>query len=135
MPIFISKFMFFQISFLLEWKSMYLVLFKFSLSLLSQNHFDTSFNWEFKYSLYFFYVFFLNVVYKSVSSAKFMTFSVVLFCKLLMYTRKNKGPKTEPCGTPVSTFSQVDVYPAKSINCFLSVRYGSKNLSIFPLIP
>ena len=105
---------------------MYLVLFKFSLSLLSINHLDTFFNWELRYSLSFLYVFFLNVVYNSVSSAKFMTFSVVLFCKLLMYTRKNKGPKTKPCGTPVSMFSQVDVYPEKSINCFLSVRYDSK---------
>ena len=110
--------MFFQKSILLECKRFYLVLFKFSLCLLSISHLDTFLKWKFRYSLSFIYVFFLNVVYNSVLSAKFMILSVVLFCKLLMQTRKNKGPETEPCGTPVSTFSKVDVYPAKSTNCF-----------------
>ena len=49
------------------------------------------------------------MVYKSLLSAKFMTFSVVLFCELSMYKIKNNGPKTEPCGTPALTLSQVDV--------------------------
>ena len=57
-----------------------------------------------------------------------MNFSVVLFCKLLMYTGNNKGPNMEPCGTPASILSQVDVYPAKSTNCFLSLGYDSKVL-------
>ena len=34
--------------------------------------------------------------------------------KSLMYTEKRKGPKTEPCGTPVLIPSVSDVEPLKS---------------------
>ena len=66
-------------------------------------------------------MFLLNVLYSKVSSAKFITFKFVLFCKSFMCMRNKRGPRTEPCGTPTSIFSRVDSYPQKLTYCSLSV--------------
>ena len=36
---------------------------------------------------------------------------VIFSDKSLIYTKKNRGPKIDPCGTPVFTANQFDDYP------------------------
>ena len=67
------------------------------------------------------HVFCLKVVDSNVSSTKFRAFKLVLFCMSFTCFKNNRGPKTEPYGTPISTFSQVETNPLKLINCFISV--------------
>ena len=43
---------------------------------------------------------------RDVSSAKSLQFEERLLDKSFMKMRNNKGPKTEPCGTPALTLSQ-----------------------------
>jgi len=35
-----------------------------------------------------------------------------------MYIKKSTGPKTEPCGTPLSTSAQVDALPFMQLSVF-----------------
>ena len=42
------------------------------------------------------------------SSAKSLAFVVKPSHKLLIYTKKNKGPKIEPCGIPAIIFDQFE---------------------------
>lgn len=39
-----------------------------------------------------------------------------------MYTRKSKGPKSEPCGTPLVTGLVRDSEPPKFTTCVLLVK-------------
>ena len=40
----------------------------------------------------------------------------------LIYTRKSKGPRTVPCGTPDVTDAGREDSPSTNIDCFLEVR-------------
>ena len=48
---------------------------------------------------------------RDVSSAKSLTVEVIFSDKSLIYTKKNRGPKMDPCGTPALTCNQFDYYP------------------------
>ena len=43
-------------------------------------------------------------------------------CKSFMYKRKNRGPRTGPCGTPKLTLSRSDKIPSIETYCILFVR-------------
>ena len=45
-----------------------------------------------------------------VSSANFSTLLVILSSKSLIYIKNNKGPNTDPCGTPLKTSSLISLY-------------------------
>ena len=45
---------------------------------------------------------------RNVSSAKSLTVGVVFSDKSLIYSKKNRGPKMDPCGTPALTVNQFD---------------------------
>ena len=49
--------------------------------------------------------------------------------------RNNKGPKTDPCGTPNSTFRVSDFSSRHSVYCRRSERYDFMSLFVLPLIP
>jgi hypothetical protein len=40
----------------------------------------------------------------------------------LMYMRKSKAPRTDPCGTPVERFSIPEFWPLHPTYCLLSER-------------
>ena len=46
-----------------------------------------------------------------VSSANNLAVDEMPLARSLMYIKKNKGLKTEPCGTPESTVVQAEVWP------------------------
>ena len=46
-----------------------------------------------------------------VSSAKSLTVEVIFSDKSLIYTKKNRGPKMDSCGTPALTVNQFDDCP------------------------
>ena len=52
------------------------------------------------------------------SSAKFKTPKPVLFYKSFTHIKNSKSSRIEPCGTPMSIFSQVDTYPPKLTKYF-----------------
>ena len=52
-----------------------------------------------------------------------------------MYTRNNKGPSTDPCGTPDSACVLSDETPSNTTDCFLSVKYDTIHLSKYSLSP
>ena len=45
---------------------------------------------------------------------------LIKFCKLYIRIRNNNDYNIKICNTPTSLFSQVDSYPLKLTNCFLS---------------
>ena len=66
----------------------------------------------------------LIVLYKRESSANSLNF-VPLDKPLeisLIYTRKKRGPKTVPCGTPERTLDGLDDIPSTTTLCFLPIR-------------
>ena len=54
----------------------------------------------------------------------------------LMKIRNNKGPKTDPCGTPYVPISlKSEVIPLVVVYCFLFDKYDSDHLSALPFTP
>ena len=47
-----------------------------------------------------------------VSSANLSTLLVILSSKSLTYIKNNKGPNTDPCGTPLKTDFQFETSPS-----------------------
>ena len=48
--------------------------------------------------------------------------NLIEMCKSFMYKRKNRGPRTGPCGTPKLTLSRSDKIPSIETYCILFVR-------------
>jgi len=58
-----------------------------------------------------------------VSSAnRILNIILEAFGRSLIRIRKSRGPKTDPCGTPVRMSSRVDLTPFITVNCFLFCR-------------
>ena len=72
---------------------------------------------------------------RQVSSASKQTVKFVDLAKSFVYNKNNKGPRTEPCGTPHNTVRTLELTPFTTVNCFLSVRYDLKNSKASPLMP
>ena len=58
------------------------------------------------------------------SSANSSTLLVILSSKSLVYIKNNKGPNTDPCGTPLKNDFQFETYPSTTIllsviHCFV----------------
>ena len=71
-----------------------------------------------------------------VSSANKRTeFSLIALHISLIYNRKNKGPKTEPCGTPQVMGCSLDFTPFTSVYWRRFVKYDLKKSFEWPLIP
>ena len=49
-------------------------------------------------------------------------------CKSLMYKRNNKGPRTEPWGTPGKTGNHLEKQPLITTNCSVSGQKTSQPL-------
>ena len=67
-------------------------------------------------------------VYNLIAYAKFITMSSKC-------TRKSKGPKIDPCGTPASTGRVSEWWPSSTTHCTRWWRYDEIHLSKFPEIP
>ena len=52
-----------------------------------------------------------------------------------MYNRNNKGPNTEPCGTPQELTSVLEIYGPISTVCRQYLRYEQIQLLAIPLMP
>ena len=66
---------------------------------------------------------------KDMLSANNLEFEERPFDKSLIWMRKNNGPRTEPCGTPVVTLAQEETYPFNTTLYFqLSKKYPAKAL-------
>ena len=59
---------------------------------------------------------FLNT---SVSSTNFRMLLVILSSKSLIYINNDKGPNTDPCGTPLKTDFQFETSPSSTTSCLL----------------
>ena len=57
-----------------------------------------------------------------VSSAKSLALHFKSFVRSFIYTRKDKGPRIEPLGTPAEISPQEEFCPFKTLRCFLSLR-------------
>ena len=60
-----------------------------------------------------------------VSSANFATLLVILSSKSLIYVKNNKGPNTDPCGTPLKSDFQFETSPSTTTRCILYVSHCS----------
>ncbi len=64
-----------------------------------------------------------SVLSKEVSSANIMAWKFFDASEMsLIYMRKRRGPRTDPCGTPVVTFWECDVLRLYVTCCILSLR-------------
>ena len=64
----------------------------------------------------------LTIMYKLVSSAKSLIFAPISFTILmsLIYSRKNRGLRIEPRGTPACMYTESEVVPGITTLCFQS---------------
>ena len=46
----------------------------------------------------------------------FSTLLVILSSKSLIYIKNNKGPNTDPCGTPFKTDFQFETFPSTTLS-------------------
>ena len=53
----------------------------------------------------------------------------------LMKTKKSKGQRTVPCGTPDVTWEVSDVAPSSTTSCFPSLSKDLSHFSVLLLIP
>ena len=60
----------------------------------------------------------LAVLKSEVSSAKSFMSYLMFAVKSLMYTRKKRGPRIEPCGTPADIEPHFDALPFKRCAVF-----------------
>ena len=63
-----------------------------------------------------------TTVNNEVSSAKSLTLHLKSSVRSFMYTRKNRGPKIEPWGTPAEISPYDEHCPFKTVRCFRSLR-------------
>ena len=55
--------------------------------------------------------------------------------KSLIYIKKNKGPRIEPCGTPAQMSPQLEDWPFRTVLCFLSAKKFLRSDSRSPETP
>ena len=67
----------------------------------------------------------LTLLNTFVSSANVSTLLVILSSKSLIYIKNNKGPSTDPSGTPLKTDFQFETTPYITTCCLLSVSHCS----------
>ena len=68
-----------------------------------------------------------------VSSAN-LSMLLVLSSKSLIYIKNNKGPNTDPCGTPLKTDFQFETSPSTTTHCLLSVsHYSIQSIKLTPI--
>ena len=67
----------------------------------------------------------LTLLNTFVSSANFSKLFVILSSKSLIYIKNNKGPNTDPCGTPLKTDFQFETSSSTTTHCLLSVSHCS----------
>ena len=72
---------------------------------------------------------------RDVSPANNLAFDLRPSGKSLMYIRKSKGPRTEPCGTPALTSSHDEFVPLRTTRCLRLCKKSSIILYRFPSIP
>ena len=53
----------------------------------------------------------------------------------LIYTRNNRGPRMDPCGTPEETVDQAEEWPSTRTLCWRFVRKALIRLSTLPRTP
>ncbi|KAH3768913.1 hypothetical protein DPMN_170130 [Dreissena polymorpha] len=75
------------------------------------------------------------VMYGRQSSAKRRAVDETLPGKSLMSTRKMRGFRTVPCGTPDATCAGEDVLPLSTTCCCRCARKLSIHPRVLPLIP
>ena len=69
-----------------------------------------------------------------VSSANLSTLLVILSSKSLIDIKNNKGPNTDPCGTPLKTNYQFETFPSTTKRSLLSVSHCSiQSIMPFPI--
>ena len=72
---------------------------------------------------------------RDVSSAKSLTVQVNFSDKSLIYAKKNRGPKMDPCDTPALTGNQFDDCPLSITGCIMLLRKLLKSARASPEIP
>ena len=76
------------------------------------------------------------MIRRFVSSAKWCTLQCfIATCRSLMYSKKSKGPKTDPCGTRHVILEVLDAKPLTDTNCLHFAKYNSNHLFINLRIP
>ena len=65
----------------------------------------------------------------------FLAKCFIATCRSLMYIRKSKDPKTDPCGTPHVILEVLDSKPLIDTNCLRFAKYDSNHLFANPRIP
>ena len=60
---------------------------------------------------------------------------MIATCRSLMYSKKSKGPKTDPCGTFSVILEVFDAKPLIDTNCLWFAKYDSNHLFANPHIP
>ena len=61
--------------------------------------------------------------------------SLIELCKSIMYKRKSRGPRNDPCGIPKLTLTRSDEIPLIETCCILFVRQDLNQSLPIPLIP
>ena len=70
------------------------------------------------------------------SSAKWWTLQCFIStCRSLIYSRKSKGFKTDPCGIPHVLLEVLDAKPLTDTNCLRFAKYHSNHLFVNSRIP
>ena len=69
------------------------------------------------------------------SSAKSLTLKIIFSAKSLIYTKKDRGPKTDPCSTSAFTGNQVHDCSLSNTRRNLLLRKILKSVRVSPEIP
>src|ERR1043165_8130799 len=70
-----------------------------------------------------------------VSSANFDIFDFIPPPMSFIKTTKSNGPRTDPCGTPLSTLDHFEYFPLIPTFCLLSLNHCFSQFNKFPPIP
>ena len=75
------------------------------------------------------------VLLYTLSSTIFSMLLVTLSSKTLIYIMNNKGPNTDPCGTPLKTDFQFETSPSTTTRFLLSVsQFSIQSIMPFPIV-
>ena len=77
----------------------------------------------------------LAVLKSELSLAKGFMSHLIFAVKSLMYTRKKRKPRLEPCGTPEDVELHFDALPFKTVRVFLLSKKLWRRHSKFPETP
>ena len=76
-----------------------------------------------------------TTVKSDVSSAKSLTLHLKFSVKSFIYTRKKRGPRIEPWGTPAVIFPHCEALQFRTVRCMLSAKKLSTSQRSWPEIP